>query len=327
MGRFDDEEIENATSVEGIQEAFGKISSFLKKVQKSPENEGSMDIILSQTTSKKNKDQDDDSVGTFVCELQTDVDTLASEILDAAIEDIEGLRAKNMKYNVRAEGLSLRCTFTLKCDDGEEEDMDDVEDLPNRKGLLALLMRHTQGQHKLSIGTSKHMIDHLMDENKRKDETIAALQRQAIENIKAYEELISGKHMRDMELKRQENKDRRMDQLAGTVLTGFPLLVGKFLGNGAGAAAMQTVPGARTPIEAMLEGFIKTLDGEQFNALLASGVLRPEQVAGLVEMVKFIMEREEAEKAAAANGGKPPQEKQEQVQVQVQPPANGASQT
>ena len=303
MARRDD--TENATIVEGVEEAYAKIEVFLKKVKKSPENEGQMDIVLSQTSARKEKDQDDDAVETFELDMQTDIDALASEITDRAIEDIEGLGAKNMKYNVKAGGLQLRCTFTLKCDDGEEEDMDDIDDMPNRKGLLALLMRHTQGQHKLSIGTSKHMIDQLMDENRRKDETILLLQKQAMENIKAYEELVSGRHMRDLEMKKMENKDRRMDQLAGTVLTGFPLLVSKFMGGGAGAAAMQGVPGARTPMEALLEGFIKTLDKEQFTALVSSGVLRPDQIAGLVEIVKYVMEREEAEEkahAAGANG-------------------------
>jgi hypothetical protein len=302
MGRMRDEDVENATTVEGIEEAYSKIEIFLRKVKKSPENEGQMDVVLSQTSSRKNKDQEDDPVETFELDMQTDIDALASEIVDCAVEDIEGLRAKNMKYNVKAAGLQLRCTFTLKCDDGEEEDMDDVDDMPNRKGLLALLMRHTQGQHKLSIGTSKHMIDQLMEENKRKDETILTLQRQAMENIKAYEELVSGRHVRDMEMKKMENKDRRMDQLAGTVLTGFPLIVSKFLGGGAGAGAMQAVPGARTPMEAMLEGFIKTLDKEQFTALMSTGVLRPDQIAGLVEIVKFVMEREEAEEKAHAAG-------------------------
>jgi len=303
--RRDDDDIEDATVVDGIQEAYHKVEVFLKKVKKSPENEGQMDITLAQTTGRK--DQEDDAVETFELDMQTDIDALASEIVDCAVEDIEGIKTKSMKYSLKANGLQLRAVFTLKFDEGEEEDMDDVDDLPNRKGLLALLMRHTQGQHKLSIGTSKHMIDQLMDENKRKDETILTLQKQAMENIKAYEELVSGRHMRDMEMRKMENKDRRMDQLAGTVLTGFPLIVSKFLGNGAGAAAMQAVPGARTPMEAMLEGFIKTLDKEQFTALMGSGVLRPDQIAGLVEIVKFVMEREEAEEKAHASGtnGKP----------------------
>ena len=37
-------------------------------------------------------------------------------------------------------------------------------------------------------------------------------------------------------------------------------------------------------MEAMLEGFIKTLDKEQFTALMSTGVLRPDQIAGLVEL-------------------------------------------
>ncbi len=310
----DDEDIKNASVVEGGHQAYSAILTFLNKVRKSPENEGEVNIILSQTTSRKDaKKSDEDSFANFPFDMHTDPDELANEIADEAVEHCEGLRARTMKYSVRAAGFTARCVFTLTGDDGEEEDIDDVDDLPNRKGLLGLLMRHTQGNHKLSIGAAKHMIDSLMQQVDKKDEIIERLQKQAMENVKAYEELVSGRHMRDMEVRRTENKDRRMDMLAGTVLQGFPLLIGKFLGGGAGASAMQEVPGARTPVEAMIEGFLRTMDPNQFQALLASGVLRPEQIAGLVELVKFIMERDEADKAkaagaqnGAANGAPPP---------------------
>ncbi len=237
--------------------------------------------------------------------MQTDINDLASEIVDAAVDDCEGLRAKVMKYNVRADGVSLRCVFTLKGDDGEEDDEDDTEDLPNKKGLLGLLMRHQQGTYKLSIGASRHMIDRLMEQNDAKDKTILQLQTAAMENMKAVEELMSGRHIRDMELEKMHNKDRRMDQLAGTVMQGFPLLVSKFLGGGAGAAAMQSAPGARTSLEGLVEGFTKTLDSEQFQQILSSGLFRPEQVQGLIEIVKFVMEREEAEKKASEQANQP----------------------
>ncbi len=304
MPRIDD--VENAQTIDGGTAAFATVSTFLKKLRKSAENEGSLDVTLSQTSSAKgHKKKDDDAVQTFPFDMQTDIDDLANEIVDVAIDDCDGLKAKTMKYDVRAEGLEARCGFTLKGDDGEEEDMDDVDDLPNRKGLLALLMRHTQGSHKLVVGTSHDMITSLREENRELRGMLKDSMRQSMDNMKAYEELVSGRHVRDMELRRTENKDRRMDQLAGTVLQGFPLLVTKFLGGGAGAAAMQAVPGARTPMEGLLEGFLRTLDNEQFQSILASGLFRPDQITALVEIVKFAMERDEAEKVAAAKKNDP----------------------
>jgi len=300
MGRIQDD-VENAHQIDGGTAAFATVSSFLQKLRKSAENEGSVDVVLSQTSSAKgHKKKDNDAVESFPFDMQTDIDDLANEIVDRAIDDCEGLHAKTMKYDVRADGLEARCGFTLKGDDGEEEDMDDVEDLPNRKGLLALLMRHAQGSHKLVVGTSHDMITSLREENRELRTMLLQQQKQAMESIKAYEELVSGRHMRDMEMKKMENKDRRMDQLAGTVLQGFPLLVTKFLGGGAGAAAMQAVPGSRTPMEGLLEGFLRTLDNEQFQQILSSGLFRPDQITALVELVKFAMERDEAEKKAAA---------------------------
>lgn len=323
MPRVNTKDVEDASFVEGGEQAFVAVQKFLNQVRRSSENEGSVDVTLSQTTSRKGHTRaENDSVGDFAFDMQTDVDELANEIVDAAVEDCEGLRARVMKYHVKVAGMSPRAVFTLKGDDGTEQEMDDVEDLPNRKGLLGLFMRHNEGQHKLSIGTSRHLIDSLMAQLDKKEETILKLQANAMENIKAFEELVSGRHMRDMEMRKVENKDRRMDQLAGTVLTGFPLLVSKFLGGGAGAAAMASVPGARTPMETLLEGFVKTLDPEQFNNIVSSGIFRPEQVAMLVEVVKFMMERDEAEKdksAKESNGsGKTPG-------PQPQEPGAGAS--
>jgi hypothetical protein len=301
MFRHSNEDVENASTVEGGQQAFVAVQRFLTQIRKSPENEGSVDVTLSQTsTGKTHTKADNDSVGVFPFDMHTDIDELTKEIVDAAIEDCEGLHAKISKYHVKVEGLKPRGVFTLTGDDGSVEDIDDIDDMPNRKGLLGLMMRHNEGQHRLSIGTSKHLVDALMAQLEKKEEIILKLQNQAMENIKAYEELVSGRHMRDLEMKKVENKDRRMDQLAGTVLQGFPLLVTKFLGGGAGAAAMQAVPGARTPMETLLEGFVRTLDSEQFSAIVQSGIFRPDQVAGLVEIVKFVMEREEADKAKAA---------------------------
>jgi hypothetical protein len=57
-------------------------------------------------------------------------------------------------------------------------------------------------------------------------------------------------------------------------------------------------------MEGLIEGFLRTLDGEQFNKILQSGIFSPVQMAGLVEIMKFAMEREEADrKAAEAAGG------------------------
>lgn len=58
-------------------------------------------------------------------------------------------------------------------------------------------------------------------------------------------------------------------------------------------------------MEGLLEGFLRTLDNEQFQSILASGLFRPDQITALVEIVKFAMERDEAEKVAAAKKNDP----------------------
>jgi len=316
------EEMDDAVIVEGGGEAFEKVKILLEKVRKSHENEDStVDIVLAQHSKEKDGQ---DVVETFEFGLDTPIDDIAMAIVDRAEEDCSGMESKRgVKYSVRAEGLKARCLFTLKYDDGDEEDMDDIDDVPNRKGLMGLLMRHQEGIYKLSVGEAKHMIDALTTQVREKDKTIADMQRSSIENLKVYEELLSGKHIRDLELRKVENKERRMDQLAGTVLQGFPLLVGKFLGGGAGAVAMQQAPGARSQMETLVEGFIKTLDSEQFNKIVNSGLFNPMQIAGLVEIVKFIMEREEEENKRSAAAGSDASSGQRQAHASQQ--ANGAN--
>jgi hypothetical protein len=302
-----EEQADDAVTIEGGPEAYEKVKKLLETVRKSREIEGNVDIVLAQHG--KTVD-DEDVVETFDFEQDSPIEDFAMAVVDRAEDDIEGHGTKSLKYVVRAEGHKARCVFTLKCDDGEEGDMDDIDDTPNRKGLMGLLMRHQQGTYKLSIVQAAKMIDALSATIEKKDELIDKLMSRSLENAKTYEELLSGKHLRDLELRKMENKDRRMDQLAGTVLQGVPLLMGKFLGGGAGAVAMQSAPGARTTMETLVEGFVGTLDSEQFQKIINSGLFSPIQIAGLVEIVKFIMEREEEEKkkaAAHANGQNGPQ--------------------
>ena len=306
-----DDEIEAGEFVEGIADGLARVQELLEKVRKSSEIEEEIDILLSQHA----RDKDcNDPVETFTFGLDTPIREISEAIVERAAEDCRGMEAKRgVKYVVRADGLKGRCIFTLKFDNGVEEDMDDIDDVPNRKGLMGLLMRHQEGTYQLAVGEAKHLINVLSAQIKEKDKIISEMQRNQLESMKVYEELLSGKHVRDIELRKIENKERRMDQLAGTVLQGFPLLVGKFLGGGAGAAAMQQTPGARSQMETLVEGFIKTLDSEQFQKIISSGLFNPMQIAGLVEIVKFIMEREEAEQAKAqghaqqANGTSDPQ--------------------
>jgi hypothetical protein len=311
-------ETEDAAIVEGGEPAYQKVRKLLENVRNSKENQEQRDVILYQKGKTK---ESKDKIETYEFDFDTPIDEISAEIVDRADEDIRDQEEKSIKYLVEIDDMDISCMFTLKWEDGDEDDMDDITDTPNRKGLMGLLMRHQQGTYKLSVVQAAKMIDKLSESLDKKDAIIADLQKQQVINLKTYEEMLSGKHMRDLELRKMENSDRRMDQLAGTVLQGFPLLVGKFLGGGAGAVKMQEAPGARTGMEALVEGFIRTLDGEQFNKIVQSGLFNPVQIAGLVEIVKFVMEREEEEvkQRAAANGST-----QQGTPNQPQPPANNA---
>lgn len=299
----DEEEYENAETIDGIEDAQKTIKTFLLKGQKSSENEEGLDIILAQYGKSP---KDEDPIEAFRLNFETDVDELTEEILNAACDDVSGMKAKKQKYTIRAPQMPThRGTFTLKCNDGDDEDIDDIEDNPNRKGLMGMFMRHQQGLYKLSVGESKSIIDMLMEQLKTKDELIIRMQEQSVNNLKQYEELISGRHARDIELRRIERKEERMDKVAGTVLTAFPMLMSQLTGGGANAAKIMSQPGARTPLEMMLEGFMNSMNEEQLHKIMGSGLFSPDQMQTLMMMVKFMIERQEEEekmKKGAQNG-------------------------
>lgn len=131
---------------------------------------------------------------------------------------------------------------------------------------------------------------------REKDQRIKMLESAQINNLKAFEELISGRHARDIELRRMENAERRKDQVAGVLMQSAPILVGKVLGGGAGAAQMAQGPGGRTQLELMLEGFLGSISQEQFGKLMELGIFEPHQTMTLMEIIRFVMDRQEAEK-------------------------------
>jgi hypothetical protein len=312
---------DDAEYVEGGSDARAKILAFLEKLSRSTEVEGEVMLHLCQHGGAQ-----EEVIYEVEFEPTSGPGEIADELVERAEEDCRGLSAKKIKYTVKAEGLAGRATFTLKCSQAEEEDLEDIEDLPNRKGLMRQLMRHQETIMKIATTSQRNvmeMANNIVAEKRRevedRNKRMESLEAQFMNNAKAYEDLINGRHMRDLELRKLENSERRKDQVGSMLMQGVPILVSKFMGGG--AAAGGTVPhngngegggGApvggpmgRTPLEHMMEGFMGTLDQEQFNAIMNSGVFKPEQIMGLMEIFKYILERKAAEEAA--NAGKKPE--------------------
>lgn len=326
MSQFDDDDdddTEDALICEGMTEAAQAVAKFLGGLRKSSEVDGDVTLVLSQTGQGQKE-----VVHEMPLDFRVDVEELVSEIIDRASDDCLGLRAKKMKYTLTARDdddapLKGRATFTLKCPEQEDgDDIEDIEDLPNRKGLMGMLMRHQQTIMKMAVGGTKQTQEYLMRTIHEKDARIRTLESGQTEGMKAFEELISGRHVRDMELRRMENAERRKDQVAGVLMQSVPLLATKFLENGGGMTGGGQAPGptasggtpgggapggARTPLEARLEVLLSSMSGEQFQKLMELGILDPNQQMALVEIVRIVMERQEREKQAQNGHAQPTQ--------------------
>jgi hypothetical protein len=303
MGILD---VDDADTIEGQGEALDKVHRFIKNIQESVEMEGG--FIFSLFKSGR-AESEEDPVFTSELEVDGSAGELANEIVNAAMEDAGEYYKGNQKYVVRAENVKARCLFTLYVKPGEEdEDMEDVEDLPNKKGLLSQLMRHQEKIMKVAVGTVGKITDQLMKSNREKDDRIRELEAGQVNTIKLTEELISGRHARDLELRKVANKEKRSEEVVGMLMQSAPMVLGMIAnsqaGNGAPPPAQmgepnQFVPQQSSHIEPMVEALLGSFTTEQFEEIAKSGVFAPQQIMALVEIAKAVKAKQDAVEAAA----------------------------
>ncbi len=304
-------QVEDAIQFQGLDTAKPKIREFLDKVAESLETEGELKVTLSQAA--KHGEQ---HVYETIYAFDESMDEFIDELLEACMKDAEDIGRGKIKYSVTVAGVKGRATFAIVIPEREGEDEDDLDEVPNKRGLISQQMRHNESLMKITVGFAKDNQQRLAQENKELRAEITAMKRTHVESLKQYEELISMRHLRDLEFKKLDNSERRKDQVGHILMQLAPVVASKFLGGGAKAAVEM---GAKTPLECMLEGFLSTFDQNQLGKLASAGILTPVQMAGFMEIVGYILDRQQAEenarKAKNGEGGPPPQQAQ-----QGQPP-------
>lgn len=306
MGILD---VEDADTIEGEGEALDKVHRFIKNIQESVEMEGGFVFSLFK---HGRESSEEDPVFTSELEADGNASELAREIVSAAMEDVGEYFKGTHKYVVRADNVRARCLFSLKVTPGEEdEDMDDIEEMPNKKGLLSQMMRHQEKIMKVAVGTVGKITDQLMKNNREKDDRIKELEANQFQTIKLAEELVSGKHSRDLELRKIENREKRMSELAGVVMQGAPMVLSMIAENKAEKAQATPqmsapLPASPSPspqpsrVESMVEGLMESLTQEQFQEIATSGMFSPQQIMVLVEIAKSVKVKQDAQDSAAA---------------------------
>jgi len=308
------EEVEDAESVEGAEDALHKVIQWLtKEVRESPEIEGEITILLIRGTKKT----DEETLSEIPFDPTDSIEDKAAEVVDDADTDIRQLNVASVRYTVTAENVRKRLTFTLKMSRGDEEleDLDDIME-PTRQGIVGLLMNHQHVEFKDSRKERRSLMQMFQRELEKKDKRIADLERQQMEVIKMAEDLQQGRHVREMEIRKLENGERRKEKVVDVLMNALPILAGKIMGGGQGAHELSK--GAWTPLEQMMYGLFGSLDREQMMRIAQSGLFTMEQLMALKGIGDMIIEREEAEKRErdAANGvgaSSPPQDQTQET--------------
>lgn len=301
--------VRDATACVGGEEARAKVLEFLKKVENGMETEGEIKVTLFQCAKGGELDVQEE-----IYDFSMPLEEFVRDLVSAAESDAMDIGKGRIKYSVRVAGKNARTTFALVVPEREDEDIQDLDELPNKRGLIGQQMAHNEVFAKLIVDQARESREDLREENRSLRADNAALRRREIEVMKQFEELTSMKFARDLEVMKLHKKEQRMDQVGGLLMQGLPVLFGYVTGNlklGPGASQEKTetqkkaesAVAAKTPhteLELMLEAWLRTLNQEQLMKIASSGIITPEQFEGFKQILIYVIARDEAEKAAAA---------------------------
>lgn len=282
----------DARSVSGEEEAEEKVTAYLEFLHENEEIEGDIEIRLSQLgTGAKS------AVATFKFKQDDSAPELASDIVSSAIDDVLAVGRGKIKYEIRGivagAPMAEREGFTLKT---EEPDEDDVDDLPNERGLVTQLMRHMEQDKRLFRDLVQTTVASLRGQNAELSAELRDVRKNDLEQRKIFGEMMHQKHALDIDVRRFEKQEERKDgvfkQIADNVGILVPVAMQKFLGVGTTTPVAPTV--AIAPVERLVQGFFNEMTEERMGAVFAR--LPPEKQATFHGLVAMCLDRDERRK-------------------------------
>jgi hypothetical protein len=284
-----------ARIIEGGEEARQKLLGRLKKIfsgADAPSEE--VEITLVQVAKMGEM-----AIHEFPYDGDGSLEDLVGEIIDEAEDDAAQHARGKVKYAMRIKSLGERTVFTLNIPslDDDDDDYEDIDELPNRRGLIQQQMRHTEVLLKEAVSGGKAdrsmlygMIRDLQAEN-------ALLKKQWFEGQAIIENLRNMQFARDLEIEKLRKSEARKDQVAGMLLQTGPVLAAKLLGGGSGQADSTPTDqlGQRTPLEQMVEAFFMSLEQNPTALQKIAEGLDQGQLINLSNIHRYIAERRERE--------------------------------
>jgi len=211
---------------------------------------------------------------------ETDENEAANTLLHHAERDAEGLGG-TQSYGIYAyygdgKRPAYKHRFRLSCVDPFGDAADIGSEPPTEKGITKQLMRHVEGMARINASSMGGIIAHYEKTIERLQKRVETLESRELESKEAYEELLSLKQTRDIEKLQAESKEKRIDDIVGTVKMLLPSVVNKLAGK-------EVVPGATDPVRIQVEAVVKTLKPEQLSKMM--NVLEPQQAAALMTLI------------------------------------------
>jgi len=221
----------------------------------------------------------------FIGECSADIENTA--LTDAA--GIGGVQTYVvLGYFGENKSHSSRLTFRV---DGEESDDGDgvlSSEPPNKTGLMSQMMRHVEASMKMLISSQAQNMSSSQRTIHRLNERLEQLETDRIKTIELVENLVSMRHERELDWKKQETREHMLGEAVKSVKLLAPVIAHKLTGPKNGSASNQSTDG--DPVREIVKNFASSLQPKQLADL--QKVLQPDQLAAFMELATILQDEE-----------------------------------
>lgn len=291
-----DDDIDDASIIEGGTDARAKIMAWIKPIVQGPETESEVLVSLYQKSKLGEK-----SIDEFLYELGAgqSLDAFVGEIVDMAENDAAEMFG-TIRYSIRIKGKTGRCAFALKVPRREgTEDDEEPDENPDGKGLVHQAMRHAEVFAREMLASARVNNGMLMGMLRDVREENIHLKTHQVEQIKITEQLRNMQFERDMKRDELKESKERKRQAMAMLMKAAPVIASKVLGGGAQLA--QNL--GASPVDGLLEGLVTSLEAkpETLNKLIA--MLDPLDAAAFIELHNYVKQKQGAGGGSEGGGG------------------------
>jgi len=224
---------------------------------------------------------------------------LINEIAQASADHANGFAAGVQRYSLFSYFSLLQTSpsnfpFYVQGETPEAVSADGVPTEPaTKEGMIAMQMRHNDAILRTSVMAMGGVVATLQKMNSRLADQNEHLVDDRLNNLKLVEDLMSAKHERELDVRKQEKQFAITGELLDKVKVFIPFMVNKMAGS-------KIMPEPTTPESLLVRSIVETLTPQQMEGL--KHILRPEQTIALLEVAEAEIKRQAAERNGQGSG-------------------------